>query len=281
MKWNEKVNKLKEKIGEIMYREERREKILQLLTQKTKISVHELQETFSVSGPTIRKDLTALEEKNKLKRTHGGAILIQENSICNIIKRRTYKKDIKVKIGEKTAELIKNKETIMIDAGTTTYEVAKRLHNHRDLTIISNSLEICNLLTDYESIQIVATGGVINKKNLSMRGSLGIEVLSQYAASKAIIGLEGFSLEYGLTVSNELAAMIKQQMILSSNEIFIVATSDKFNHVAFARFCHVHEIDKLITDENIPKEYLEALEKMGIEVILVKINEEESEVHNG
>jgi len=253
-----------------MFVEERHDEILQMLNDSAKVTVSELARRFSVSEVTIRKDLKTLEEESLLKRTHGGAIINNSlEDVPSINSRRIIKKEIKEKIGLKTAEFIRNNETIMLDAGTTTLEVAKNLSRFNNLIVVSNSLEICNLLTKFKGIKAVATGGEINKDNLSMRGSIGIQVLSQYTANKAIMGAVGLSLKHGLTVSSELVSKIKRQMIESAKEVIVVADSTKFDNVSFSPVCDLEEIDIIITDQDIPEEYMYGLKERNIKIYTV------------
>jgi len=254
-----------------MFLLERQQNILDLLRKKKKVFVSELTKKFLVSEVTIRKDLNELEKQNLVQRTHGGAIINKFlTDIPGINKRRIMFKQKKEIIGIKTSKLIEENETLMIDAGTTTYEVAKQLGKFNKLIVISNSLEICSLLINFAGIEVSATGGIINKNNLSMRGAMGVELLSKYTASKAIIGVDGFSLEHGLTASNELVSDIKKQMIKSSNIVIIVTDSSKFGRVSFSPVCGLEDIDIVVTDEDIPKEYIQDLKEMDISLLLAK-----------
>jgi len=253
-----------------MFLEERRQNILKLLSEQGRVTVGELSEIFNVSEVTVRKDLEVLEDMKFLTRTHGGAILSESIiDVPAIYQRRILNKEIKEQIGSKAAELIKDNEIIILDSGTTTFEITKGLKNFSSLVVITNSLEICNELIKCDGIRVIAIGGEIDRENLSMRSLVAQQVIRNYSADKAIIGVSALSLEHGFTTSNELAASIKKQMIKSAKQIIVVSDSSKFDKVSFCPVCEYDEIDVLVTDRNIRKEYLEAFQKKGIKVFLV------------
>jgi len=253
-----------------MYLEERRQNILKILKEKKKATVSELANLFSVSEVTIRKDLEALEKLSLLERTHGGAIIGDAIvDVPAIYQRKILNKEVKEKIGAKAVDLIHNDEIVILDSGTTTFEIAKNIKTFNNLTVITNSLEICTELTKYDGIRVIATGGEIIKDNLSMRSLVAEQMLQNYNANKAFIGVSALSLEHGFTTSDEIAANIKKQMIKSAEKVIVVSDSSKFGKVSFCPVCEYYEIDVLITDQNISQEYLDAFAKKGITVIMV------------
>jgi len=258
------------KKGDKMFVEERQQKILKLLNEKKRITVEELINKFSVSEVTIRKDLNTLRKKNLLKRTYGGAIVSRSMiDVPTFEKRKVINKKIKEKLGRKAIELIEENETIMIDSGTTTFEIAKRLKVFNSLTIITNALDVCTELINHNSIKVISTGGEINKNNLSMSGLATKQVLSKYRANKAFIGVSALSLDHGFTTSDEQIARAKNQMMKSSNKVVVISDSSKFDKVSFSKICDYDKIDILITDDGISEEYLNAFKEKNIRVYLV------------
>jgi len=248
------------KKGDKMFVEERQQKILKLLNEKKRITVEEL----------IRKDLNTLRKKNLLKRTYGGAIVSRSMiDVPTFEKRKVINKKIKEKLGRKAIELIEENETIMIDSGTTTFEIAKRLKVFNSLTIITNALDVCTELINHNSIKVISTGGEINKNNLSMSGLATKQVLSKYRANKAFIGVSALSLDHGFTTSDEQIARAKNQMMKSSNKVVVISDSSKFDKVSFSKICDYDKIDILITDDGISEEYLNAFKEKNIRVYLV------------
>lgn len=253
-----------------MFLEERRQSILKILSERKKVTVYELSKIFFVSEVTIRKDLEALEKQNMLKRTHGGALISEKViDVPTIYQRRILNKEVKERIGRRLAELIDDDEIIMIDSGTTTIEAIKYFKHFKNLNIITNSLEICNEAIKYDGVKIVAIGGEIIKENLSMRSLIAEQILKNYNANKAIIAVSALSLEHGFTTSDEIAASIKKQMLKSAKQKIVISDSSKFGKVSFYSVCEFNEIDILITDHNISKEYLEAFKEKNIKVYMV------------
>jgi len=253
-----------------MFLEERRQNILKILKEKKKATVSELANIFAVSEVTIRKDLEALEKLNLLERTHGGAIIGEAIvDVPAIYQRKILNKEVKEKIGAKAIDLINDNEIIILDSGTTTFEIAKNIKMFNSLTVITNSLEICTELTKYDGIRVIATGGEIIKDNLSMRSLVAEQMLQNYKATKAFIGVSALSIEHGFTTSDGIAANIKKQMIKSAETVIVVSDSSKFGKVSFCPVCEYDEIDVLITDRNISREYLDAFTSKGIDVIMV------------
>jgi DeoR/GlpR family transcriptional regulator of sugar metabolism len=253
-----------------LFVEERLQKTIELLKIKKKVTINDLMKEFSVSDVTIRKDLSKLEKQNILQKTHGGAILNESiMSVPSIYQRRVINNQIKEKLGMKAAELIKENEIIMLDSGTTILEIAKKLTKFNDLIVVSNSLDVCVELVNCGGIKVVSTGGIIDKKNLSMRGAAAEQTLSRYKANKAFIGISSLTLKYGFTTSDEQAARVKRKMMESANQVIAVGDSSKFDKVSFAPVCSLDEIDIVITDKNLPKEYMDAFLKKKIQVYLV------------
>jgi len=256
--------------GNVMFVEERRHKIIELLSKKEKITVNELKKQFSVSDVTIRKDLNDLEKQNLLTRTHGGAIINDSViDVPTIYKRKVINKRIKEEIGEKAANFVEDGQTIMLDSGTTTFEVAKNL-NKDDLLIISNSLEICNNLIQENGVDVIITGGRIDKENLSIHGKNSENLIKNYNADIFFMGLSALSLEKGFTTSEERTANIKRLMMDSAKKVIVVSDSSKFGKISFSSICDFDAIDLIITDNNIETEYIEAFNKADIDLYTVE-----------
>jgi len=253
-----------------MFVEERRHQIIELLSEKEKITVNELKKHFSVSEVTIRKDLNNLEKQNLLTRTHGGAIINESViDVPTIYKRKVINKKIKAEIGKKAVDYVKSGQTIMLDSGTTTFEVSKNL-NKKDLLVISNSLEICNNLIQTNGVNVIIAGGRIDKENLSIHGKSAENLIKKYNADIFFMGLSALSLEKGLTTSEERTANIKRLMMDSAKKVILVSDSSKFGKVSFSSICDFDAIDLIITDNNIETEYIEAFNKAGVDLYTVE-----------
>ena len=227
-----------------------------------------------MTGATIRSDLRELELKNLIKRTHGGATLIQ-NTIQDTSwfdpsynKRIEINRDLKVKIGRTVSKLIEDEDTIMIDDGSTTLEVVKHLPDEKKITIITNGLNICLELRKRPDINILSVGGFFNKTDLSFNGKIAEQTTKKLHATKAILGATGISVSHGITTPEEEKAELKKIMIENSTEVIIVADHTKLEKVSLLTVCEISKITTLVTDDSADKNIVERFKDMGINVIL-------------
>lgn len=253
-----------------MFAEERRDAIARLLREEGRLTVQALAERFQVSPATIRNDLRYLEQIGAAKRTHGGALSAEVTArVPDFEHRRTLYPEEKRRIGAAAASLVEDGETIMIDSGTTTIEVARHLTRKRHLTVITNAFNIAaELLANAPGVDVVCTGGMIRRDTLSMRGSAAESVLAQVKASKAILGVTALSLKFGLTTDAEPTAAIKKAMIRASQQVIVVTDSSKIGKVAFAPVADLQAIDILVTDSGMSADQKRAFETHGIRVIV-------------
>ncbi len=249
----------------------RRAEILKELDEKGKVFVHELSDKFNISEVTIRNDLDHLEKQNMLIRARGGAIKIKQYHVGLDIsltdKQKEFMKE-KQRIGKRAAQFIENGDTIILDSGTTTTEVAKNLGNFKELTIITNALNIAGILSEYEHFNVFIPGGILRKKSLSFVGSLAEESLSKFYCDKLFLGVDGFDITYGLSTPNVEEARLNKIMIDLAEEVIVVTDSRKFQNRKFAFIAPVTEVDVVITDAGIPEEVKSQLEKSGIDVVI-------------
>lgn len=251
----------------------RRSAIIQMLKQNSNISVNELSKKFGVSEVTIRKDLNLLKERNLLVRTRGGAILHETRKDDNDTSIR-FKKLAnfreKQAIGRAAANLIKEGDTIIIDSGTTALQVACNLHKFRNLTILTNALNVAQEILSYKRFNLIMLGGNIRNASESVVGALAESNLKMFYCDKLFMGVDSFSIENGLSTPNVEEANINQIMISRSNEVIAVFDSSKVNKRALAFIAKTEKIHKIVTDEGMDKGTRSKLKSMNIEVITVK-----------
>lgn len=250
----------------------RRAKILEELEAKGQVSVSELSNMFKISEVTIRNDLSHLEKQNMLIRARGGAIKIKfyrmgfDPSLSD--KQKEFLKE-KQRIGKAAAELLEEGDTVVMDSGTTTTEVAKNLENFKNLTIITNALNIASILAGFEGLNIFMPGGSLRKKSLSLVGVLADESFEKFYCDKLILGADGFDTKHGLSTPNSEEAHLKQIMIKIAKKVVAVADSSKFERRRFAFVAPISDIDVVVTDSGIKEDDKVRLEKNGVEVIVV------------
>lgn len=251
----------------------RRSAILQILKQNSQISVIELSQKFGVSEVTIRKDLNLLKSRNLLVRTRGGAILHEtrrDDDDTNIRFKKLAHYREKKAIGRAAANLIKEGDTIIIDSGTTTFQVARNLHKFKDLTILTNALNVAQEVLAYKRFNVILLGGNIRSASESVVGALAESNLKMFYCDKLFLGVDSFSIDNGLSTPNVEEANINQIMISRSKEVIAVFDSSKVNKRALAFISDLDKINTVVTDESLDKSTKNQLKGMDIEVITVK-----------
>ncbi len=248
---------------------QRRAKILELIESEGQVQVLRLSKMFRVSTVTIRNDLDHLEKKNLLIRTRGGAIRPQRVGIDFKLNEKAQKHfKEKQAIGRKAAELIQDGDTIILDSGTTTMEIAKNLGNFKNLTVITNALNIAQQLADFTNIRVLVPGGILRKNALSLVGPMAETAIRNYFCDKLFLGVDGIDAQYGISTPNVEEAYLNRIMIDISREVFVVTDSSKFNKRSFALIAPMAKVNGVITDAHIPEAEKERIEKQGIQVII-------------
>lgn len=249
----------------------RRARILEELESKGQVSVSELSNLFDISEVTIRNDLDHLEKQNMLIRARGGAIKIKfqrmgiDLSISDKQKEFSQEKQL---IAREAIKLIEDGDTIVLDSGTTTTEIAKNLEQFANLTIITNALNIASILAEYEGINIFMPGGSLRKKSLSLVGVLADENFEKFYCDKLFLGADGFDTTHGLSTPNSEEAHLNQIMMKIARKVIVVADSRKFDRRRFAFIGPISDVDIVITDSGIREEDKSRLEKNGVQVIV-------------
>ena len=249
----------------------RRIKILESLKANGQVSVNELSESLGVTGVTIRNDLTQLEKKRVLIKARGGAIKIEQNYVEHdypLSDKQKKNLSEKKEIGRKAAELIEENNTIILDSGSTTCELAKNLKRFNNLSVITNALNIATILADFNNINVIVPGGILKKNSLSLVGILAERGFKDYFCDKLFLGVDGFDLDFGISTPDPEEAYLNQVMINISKEVIVVTDSSKFRRRGFAFIAPVSKITTVVTDKGILQEHKNKLEKLGVKVIV-------------
>lgn len=238
----------------------RRRKILGLLQEQESVKTGELSKNFSVSEITIRKDLDALAEKGALERTHGGAVA-KASTLFEPTHREKKLAHIEVKrsIGKKAASLVKEKTTICIGTGTTTMQMIKHLDGINDVSVVTNSLNNGYKLSKLQNIDLSIVGGDVRKKSYALVGTTAEEYFRKIYCDQLFLGVNGVSVEYGLTTPTLAEASVNQLMIEASEKVFILADHSKFGKITHGKITGLEAIDTIITDD---KNQSEAFKKV-------------------
>ncbi|SNS98048.1 transcriptional regulator, DeoR family [Anaerovirgula multivorans] len=250
-----------------MFAEERKAKILEILNTSYRIQVNDLTEALQVSESTIRRDLQDLEQEGLLKRTHGGAVKLENTSFEPTMNEKELTNiEEKIEIGKKAAAFIEDNDTVILDAGTTTLQIAKNIQA-RNVTVLTNSMLIALELLNNKEVEVIIAGGYARREIVSIVGPITDKIIQSLRVDKAFIGTNGITIEDGCTTPNVDEAHTKSIMIQSAKEIYIVADHSKFGTVSFARIARLDEIDGIITDEEIDQNILEKYQSKNIQII--------------
>lgn len=250
---------------------ERQKEILILLRQQKRASVTDLSHHFGVSAVTIRADLSELERRGLLTRTHGGAVLsepvIEPEPV--FAQRRLAHREEKQRIGAAAAALVHDGEAIALDASTSALAVAEQIKDRRELTVVTNGLMIAIELADAPGISVVMPGGILRSEAFSLVSSLGNDCLTRLNISKGFFGARGLTIDEGLTDVDSFEVEMKRALVAACKEVIAVVDSSKWGHLAVASFAPTDRLQRVITDKNAPAAMVDALRGCGIEVILV------------
>lgn len=253
-----------------IFEEERLQRIAEYVQSKSRASVRELCDLFKMSESTARRDLKELEFRGMLKRSHGGAVYLQSVGFEPTYseKEDKYRKE-KERIAKKAAELIEDGDSLIIDSGTTTLFLAAELAGFKDLTVVTNSINLIQRLSGYPNINIMSTGGMLRKNTMALAGPVAEASLERIRVDKAFLGTNGLNPEAGLTTPNMTEASTKQKMISVADQVIITADHSKIGCVSFAKFGDLSDVDACITGSTIPRELKQELERNNIKLYLV------------
>ncbi len=248
----------------------RRAKILDELEHEGHVTTHSLSKIFKVSEVTIRNDLLHFEKKGLLHRTRGGALRDQRVSFDHNLREKSKKHLIeKQKIAKKAREFINDGDTIILDSGTTTQEIAKRFGDVSNLTVLTNGVNVAAEIARNQNVRLIMPGGILRENSLSLVGSLAEKSIRQYNCDKLFLGVDGIDTSYGISTPNFEEAHLNLVMIGIAKEVIVVTDSSKFLKRCFAFIAPVSRISILITDKNIPESEYKRLQNLGVRIILV------------
>jgi len=253
---------------------ERREQIIQRLRQQGSVQVNDLSGLFGVSTVTIRNDLAFLEKQGIAVRAYGGALICDSNmpgTEPSVEDKSSLNTAVKRSIANAAVELIKPGHRVILDSGTTTYEIARLMRQHTDVIAMTNGMNVANALLESEGVELLMTGGHLRRQSQSFYGDQAEQSLQNYHFDILFLGVDAIDLERGVSTHNEDEARLNRRMCEVAERIVVVTDSSKFNRSSLHKIIDTQRIDVIIVDEGIPTESLEGLRRQGIEVILVHV----------
>ncbi len=243
------------------------EEIIRILEQDGSVDVNSLSDQFGVTAKTIRQDLAELEVKGLLERVHGGAVFKSNGSgVFPIQERKQLNLEEKGRIAEAALKYIANGDTIILDGGSTTLQLAKKLTEQR-LVVITNDLIIAGELLPHESITLYLSGGRLRREGVyTLLGREAERIINSYKVNKVFLATSALDFKQGLTVLSEEEAEIKKAMLNAAKEIICLADYSKFHKVALISFASLKKVERLITDSRISETDIKYLKNEGIQV---------------
>ena len=251
--------------------EERRRRICELLLEEGRVTVEALATRFGTSQVTIRADLSALEAAGALMRTHGGALPREEATDEPLGVKQLKHHAEKVRIAQAAVALIRDGETIILDSGTTTAEIARAIRKAdlKFVNVITNALNVAALLMDVSSVRLIMPGGILRQESNSLSGPMAEAALANLQADRLYLGADGLDPEIGVMTPHLQEAELNAKMMRISRQVVVVADSSKLIRRNISLIAKVEQIHLLITDRAAPAQAIEALRKRGVEVQLV------------
>ena len=249
--------------------EPRRRRILEWIQEEGSARVRELAVAFQVSEATIRQDLERLEQEGQITREHGGAFLnTGQTQVGSMTLHHQDNMEQNRRIGAMAADLVKDGETIILDAGTTTTEIAVRLVARRNLTIITNALNIAIILGAIPGNAVHMPGGQFKSPTLSLSGDKSVDYFRNIFAAKLFLATAGVALDAGLTYPSFADLQLKEAMIKAAGRVYLVADSTKINKSSFTRLGSLEMIHAFVTDSGISDADANAFRARGIEMLI-------------
>jgi DeoR family transcriptional regulator of aga operon len=248
---------------------ERRSYTLDQLEDQGHVSVNDLSDELDVSAVTIRKDLQFLAEKSLLIRTHGGAIPADQFAYDIPLEEKAQRrKEEKRRIGKTAAKMLDDRDTFILDSGTTTLQIVRSLNEPTELTLATNSIHVAREMVGTPDVTLILLGGTVRPNSASIVGPYAEKMLRDHSFSKLFLAGDGFDVDHGLTTTDEHEAHLNQLMIESAEKTIVVVDSSKFGRRGLCRICQTSAMDTIITDEEVPDEVASKLRDEGIQLII-------------
>ena len=247
---------------------ERHVAILDMVTAERVVRVEDLAEGLGVSENTIRRDLAVLEQEGRVRRTKGGAVLNQSDRVSGTFTRRlSAHRERKTRIAEAAMAYIEEGATVILDAGTTTYELALLLHGWCHLTVVTNSVAVADALDDAEGVTVVVSGGILHRPSRALVGPPAESFFADVHADTVFLAPAGVSAEVGLTDHNMQETPVKQRMIASACRVVVLADSGKLGRSALSLITPIAAEHTIITDTEADSGRIHELQQLGCTLI--------------
>lgn len=247
----------------------RQQAIVELAKRVGRITVEELATRFDVTPQTIRKDLNELCERRLLSRIHGGAVLSSGVENVGYDARRLIAQDEKQAIGHAAAGLVPNNASLFINIGTTTEAVAQALLQHDDLLVITNNINVANLMLPYPRIEVIIAGGVVRRQDGGIVGDAAVDLIRQFKVDLAIIGVSAIDADGALLDYDYREVKVAQAIMANARHVVLVSDSSKFDRMAPVRIGHISQVQTFVTDHCRSEDVRQICKTAGVRLVEV------------
>ena len=245
----------------------RHPEILEMTRKEGKVTVERLAEHFGVTLQTIRRDLSELAELGRVERVHGGAVLASGTINIGYEDRRQLNAEAKSAIARACASRIPNGISLFLNIGTSTEAVAQELLQHRDLMVVTNNMNVANILAGNSNCEVIVTGGHLRRSDGGLVGNLAAETIRQFKFDLAVIGCSALDRDGDLLDFDIQEVSVSQTILRQSRKVFLVADHTKFSRSAPTRIASLSDIDVYFTDHAVPAEPSQACKSWNTEVV--------------
>jgi DeoR family myo-inositol catabolism operon transcriptional repressor len=249
-----------------LLKERRIKQIHEYLIKNQSVSLDELVRVFHVSKNTIRRDVQELVERGDFKKVYGGVTINQKN-LESFHDRQIKNQHEKVIIGKLAARFVDEEDIIFLDSGTTTIEMFNYIKDKR-LTVLTNNLEFIERSIPYNNLNVISTGGILERKTNSLSNYNNLNLLKNYNINKAFMAATGISITNGVTNASPYETKLKHTIVEKCNKIYLLVDHNKFESCGLMTYCQLNDIDFIITNKTPQKEYLEYFTENEIQLIV-------------
>lgn len=259
-----------------MLAQERQAMILEMLRQNDIVRISDITTRFGVSNMTARRDLETLQKNNLLRRIHGGAVAIDndtagQRTASNPVEQEAVRADLQA-IGKLAASMANEGDIIFLGPGTTVLAMAHHMRQKSNITILTNSFPVVNELANTNNI-IYFLGGILNGDEYSVTGTFANSMLETFCANKAFIGCGGISLQHGITDFSAPTADVNRLMVKNAAQSILLCSADKLRSNAFSIVCPLSEVDMMITDNSLSEQDADAIRGFGVDLRIVEVED--------
>lgn len=250
---------------------ERRQRMVAFVEEHDGATVAQLSERFRISQATVRRDLARLQKRGFIERAHGGATPRLAGRVGGfpeppVLGRASLRSEEKRRIGLAASGHVEDGDVIVVSGGTTTAEMVRHLADRRDLTVITNALNIASLMAPYRNISVIILGGALRHSELSMLGALTQDALENLRADKVFMGTPAIHVDYGLSADDMTEVQSDKAIMASAREINVLADSTKFGKIATMRQAPIERLHRVVTDSGVGDADVASLREKGVEV---------------